>query len=437
MIKMARRLFALRPDEHTAAFHERALFNHILASMDPEDGRTCYMVPVGRGVQREYQKMFEDFTCCVGTGMESHALHGFGIYYESGNKLWVNLYAPSAAEWREAGVNLAMETDLPEGEAAKLTFTLQAPREFTLALRRPAWAGGEGFSVCVNGEPWVCLPLPGSYVEIRRRWRSGDTVELALPKALRFEPLRDNPMRVAVMWGPLVLAGDLGPEDTFEAWREGAIPALVVEDKAVGEWLLPVSGKPGHFRCRSGNGSEVEFLPFYRLQRRTYAVYFDLFTPAGWEAKKAEYAAERDRQRRLQQATVAFFQPGEMQPERDFDFQGEGTEFDESNRVQGRAYRRARQWMSWTLPIGEGRPLALVVTYFQDEWRRRSFDILVDGEKIAEQVVERGGVPHFYDLRYSVPAGLLAGKRKITVRFQATNGNETPKVFGVRLVRVE
>lgn len=87
MIKMARRLFALDPDEHYAAFHERALFNHILASMDPGDGRTCYMVPVGRGVQREYQKMFEDFTCCVGSGMESHALHGYGLYYESGDKL--------------------------------------------------------------------------------------------------------------------------------------------------------------------------------------------------------------------------------------------------------------------------------------------------------------------------------------------------------------
>ncbi len=95
MIKMTRRLFALRPDEHYAAFHERALFNHILSSIDPEDGRTCYMVPVGRGVQREYQKMFEDFTCCVGSGMESHALHGVGIYYESGDTLWVNLYAPS------------------------------------------------------------------------------------------------------------------------------------------------------------------------------------------------------------------------------------------------------------------------------------------------------------------------------------------------------
>jgi DUF1680 family protein len=436
MIKMARRLFALRPDECYAAFHERALFNHILSSIDPRDGRTCYMVPVGRGVQREYQKMFEDFTCCVGSGMESHALHGDGLYYESGDRLWVNLYVPTRAAWREAGVELTMETDLPEGKAAKLTLTLKAPRVFTLALRCPAWVAS-GFTVAVNGEALRGPSLPGSYVEVRRRWQSGDTVELTLPKYLRLEPLRDNPMRAAILWGPLVLAADLGPEDTFEAWRQGAIPALVVKDKAVSEWLLPVAGKPGHFRCRDGNGNEVEFLPFYRLQRRTYAVYLDLFSPADWEARKAEYAAERERQRKLQLATVAFFQPGEMQPERDFDFQGEGAEFDESNRVQGRAYRRAGKWMSCVMPSEPDRPQALVVTYFQDEWRRRTFDILVDGEKIARQVIERGGVPRFFDVSYPLPPGLANGKTRVTVRFQAAEGSETAKIFGVRLIRTQ
>jgi DUF1680 family protein len=67
MLKMTRELFALRPDIEYAEFHERALFNHILGSMD-DQGNTCYMVPVGQGVRREYQNMFQSFTCCVGTG---------------------------------------------------------------------------------------------------------------------------------------------------------------------------------------------------------------------------------------------------------------------------------------------------------------------------------------------------------------------------------
>ena len=95
------------------------------------------MVPVGRGVRREYQDMFRSFTCCVGSGMESHALHGDGLYYESGDKLWVNLYAPSTAKWEAAGVDLTMDTNFPEGESATLKLTLKAPKQFTLALRRP------------------------------------------------------------------------------------------------------------------------------------------------------------------------------------------------------------------------------------------------------------------------------------------------------------
>jgi len=60
--------------------------------------------PVGRDVRHEYQDMFENFTCCVGSGMESHALHGDGIYYEAGDKFWINLYAPSTVDWTAAGV---------------------------------------------------------------------------------------------------------------------------------------------------------------------------------------------------------------------------------------------------------------------------------------------------------------------------------------------
>ena len=154
MLKLTRRLFSLRPDAHYAEFHERALFNHILASIDPEDGRTCYMVPVGRGVRHEYSNMLGSFTCCVGSGMESHALHGDGIYYESGDRLWVNLYVPSTAQWKSAGASLAMETDFPEGQSATLRLELPAPKRLTLALRRPLWAG-DGFSVKVNGRPVI------------------------------------------------------------------------------------------------------------------------------------------------------------------------------------------------------------------------------------------------------------------------------------------
>ena len=185
MLKLTRKLFALQPDIRYAEFHERALFNHILGSIDSQDGATCYMVPVGSGVRREYADMQRSFTCCVGTGMESHALHGLGLYYEDGNRLWVNLYAPSTAQWEAAGVKLSMATSFPEGDTAALTLDLRAPKSFTIALRRPSWAG-EGFEVRVNDNT-VAQRLQNGYVEITRSWRSGDRIALTLPKTLRLD----------------------------------------------------------------------------------------------------------------------------------------------------------------------------------------------------------------------------------------------------------
>lgn len=314
MLKLTRRLFSIHPDAHYADFHERALFNHILASIDPEDGRTCYMVPVGRGVQHEYQDMFRSFTCCVGSGMESHALHGDGLYYQSEGKLWVNLYAPSTAEWTDAGVSLEMKTDFPEGESAFITLAVDSPREFTLALRRPSWAG-EDFTVKINGvtvsedvvRPYRDVPesgrpvegrdgvdRSGTYVELTRIWKTGDTVEIFLPKTLRLEPVPDNPKVTAIMWGPLVLAADF----TYPV-----IPVFVAAGRPVSEWIEAVPDSPGRFRVKdvgrdslgSGVGVDVDLLPFYRLHRRTYAVYFDLFTEAEWEEKKAGHSDDPSR----------------------------------------------------------------------------------------------------------------------------------------------
>ena len=456
MIKMTREMFALRPDAFYADFHERALFNHILASQDPQDGWACYMVPVGRGVQHEYERDMLDggFTCCVGSSMESHALHGFGLYYEAGDKLWVNLYAPSTADWKSAGVKLAMETDFPEGESATLSLTVATPKELTIALRRPYWAG-TNFSIKVNGElvgPEL-LAAPGSdgggrrggsssapkaswFVELKRTWKTGDAIAITLPKTLRLEPLPDNARRVAFLWGPLVLAGDLGAEEGRPRGREhDAVPVFVSAERPVTDWLKPVPDKPGRFRTEGvGKDRDVDFVPFYRLHRHTYAIYWDLFTPSEWDQRATELAAQRERQRKLEAATVGFVQSGEMQAERDANMQGEDTE---PLRLQSRAGRRGTKWFSFDLPVDPAQPMALVVTYNHDEWQERKFDVLVDGTRVGQQTIERRGPMRFFDVEYAVPADVLKGKQKVTVKFQADTGSEIGAVFGLRMIRAD
>jgi DUF1680 family protein len=441
MLKMTRRLFAIHPDIKYAEFEERALFNHVLGSIDPEDGRTCYMVPVGRGVRHEYQEMLRGFTCCVGSGMENHGLHGDGIYYESGDRLWVNLYVPSVATWKSAGVTLTMESSFPEGDTASLKLTLAKPKNFSLVLRRPSWAGA-AFAVKVNGKVVKDDSKPGSYIELKRRWNTGDTIALALPKALHLEGLADNKSRAALIWGPLVLAGDLGPERRGVA--ADPIPAFVTDGGPVSEWVTPVSSKPGVFRTAGvgrvsdGSDRDVDLVPFYRLHRRTYSIYWDLYTAQAWKQKLASLAAEQIRQHKLEAATIAFAQPGDADQEKSFNQQGEETTRDG---LMGRSGRRSKKWFSYDLPVDRSHPVSLIVTYNTDQRGKRSVEILVDGQQLGEQIIE-GSPPgsatgHFFDVDYKLPAELLKDKQKITVRFQAKGGNETTTVFGVRLIRAD
>jgi len=335
-----------------------------------------------------------------------------------------------------------MDTSFPEGDAATLKLTLQQPKQFTVALRRPSWAGA-GFTVRINGTLVKDLSKPGSYIELKRRWKNGDTISLVLPKTLRVEPTPDNPNRVALMWGPLVLAGDLGPERE----RRGgggpmaAIPSLVA-DGGVAEWLKPVAGKPGNFHTAGRDPDdqvrEIDLVPFYRLHRRSYEIYWDLYTSEGWQKKLTEVADERIRQRKLEAATISFVLPGDGQKEKEWNQQGEESTVD---RTMGRAGRRGRKWFSFDLPVDPSHPVALVVTYNSEQRPKRSGEILVDGQRVGEQAIEGSpngsAVGHFFDVNYRVPAELVKDKQKVTVRFQATGGNEIPTVFGVRTIRAD
>jgi uncharacterized protein len=443
MLKLTRQLFALQPDVRYAEFHERALFNHILGSMDDADGATCYMVPVGSGVRREYADMHRNFTCCVGTGMESHALHGLGLYYESGNKLYVNLYAPSTAHWESAGVKLTMDTGFPEGETAALTLDLRAAKSFTIAFRRPSWAG-TGFEVRVNDRK-VAQRVQAGYVEITRSWMPGDEITVALPKSLTLDRLKDNPKKAVVLWGPLVLAGNLGaaPRSREDGDGDGVRaaapdPVVLVTDRPVAEWMKPVSGKPGVFRTSgvartvtSQAPIDVEFSPFFSMHRRTYSAYWDVLTPAELRVRARELDDERARMRTLESATISSVAIGDRESEKKFNQQGVETSVIRSD---GRSGRRAIQWFSYDLPVNGQTMVTLVATYNSDQRRPRSFDVIVNGQRLGSESQPQSSVSKFYEKEYLIPADVLRHQEKLTVRFEATNGLEVTPVYGVRLI---
>ncbi len=84
---------------------------------------------------------------------------------------------------------------------------MEGEGDFALMLRVPSWCE-EGCTVTLNGEGAEVPLAPGSYAEIRRTWRAGDTVRLRLPMPVRrvecHPYVAENAGRVALMRGPLL-----------------------------------------------------------------------------------------------------------------------------------------------------------------------------------------------------------------------------------------
>src|SRR5665213_1573840 len=90
MLKLTRELFSLEPDAQKVDFYERALYNDILASQDPETDMFTYFMSLKPGHFKVYSTPDNSFWCCVGTGMENHSKYGDTIYFHTDDSLFVN-----------------------------------------------------------------------------------------------------------------------------------------------------------------------------------------------------------------------------------------------------------------------------------------------------------------------------------------------------------
>ncbi len=444
MLKLTRHLFEWSPSAQNMDFYERVLYNQILASQDPATGMMTYYIPLKPGAFKTYSTPTQSFWCCVGTGMENHAKYGESIYFHNDKCLYVNLFIPSELDWKEKGMRVRQKTQFPEEDVTRFEFECLKPIHLALKVRYPSWAQS-GMMLKVNGTTQPINQQPQSYVTIDRTWKNGDKVEIRLPMTLHMESMPDDSSVVALMYGPIVLAADLGASGIDSTMRYGPsephfgrlkpvdIPAFVGDRNQVLEGVKPVSGSPLEFRTTGITRPEgVSLVPFYKMSKDRYTVYWRIYTSGQWEDKRAADALSESKRKEIEQRTVDVVRVGDRQSEGEHNLQGDTTTggiYDE----QG--WRESwNGWFSYDLKIGVDRPFTLLCTYLGSEGRRRVFDILVDNERIATQTMEYHPTESF-DVEYPVPDGLTKGKNKITIRFQAQPDAMAGSVLGVRAVQ--
>lgn len=262
LLKLSRELFLFQPDARYMDYYERALYNHILASVAEHDAGNTYHVPLNAGARKQFSNARMDgFTCCNGTALESHTKLQDSIYFRAADDraLYVNLFIPSKLVWSTRGVTLTQRTDFPHSDTTKLA--VGGGGDFDLMVRVPGWAGRE-FIVRINGERQSHAAVPGSYLTLRRVWRDGDTVELQMPFDFHLLPVMDQPNLASLFHGPVLLAAqETEPRAT---WRPLTLKGEDLRQS--------IAGDPRTLRFRAGG---TDFRPFFETYGR-HSVYLDV-----------------------------------------------------------------------------------------------------------------------------------------------------------------
>ena len=432
MLKLTRHLFGWTADPRYADYYERALFNGILPTQNPDDGMMMWYVPMASGYYKCFSMPESDdspdrkdaFMCCVGTGIESFAKLSDSIYFHNGKELFINQFIASELWWQDKGLRLRQETDFPAEDYTQIILSLEKPIEFSFHLRIPYWAthGGE---VLLNGKSLQVFSSHGDYLTVNRIWEDGDTLKLRLPMCLYLHPMPDDETLAAIMYGPLVLAGELGKEGVPSVKAGQAsitepvdAPAFVVESDDLHRWIQPVEGTPLTFRT-VGQDEDVTLIPFYQLFGDRYAIYWRVYQ-MGSKAH-ADYLAEKyQRKDKLARTVDTIKVISNIESEHLHKIHSERSN---ASQHMGRNWRNAAEdgWFSYELAVLPDVPMTLSATYWGSE-TGYIFDIYVEDRCIATQTLNNNHPGEFVDVIYDIPIELTRDKDYVRVKFQGSVG---------------
>ena len=284
MLKLTRLLHFHQPARTDLVdYYERTLLNQMLGEQDPASphGFDCYYTGLSAGAFKRqplnyfpqgnpgvYATDWDTFTCDTATGLETPAKFADTIYSRDADGVYVNLFIPSQV--RTQGLVLRQDTGFPDDPVIRLSVVAGAAT-LTLRVRVPKWLAGSPV-IRLNGSPVTGLPgaqvrgvgeVGGGWIALRRRWQTGDLLQVTLPMELAVEPTPDHPAVQALTYGPVVLSGVYGSDP-------GSLtPQLEMAS------IRRTAAQPMTFEGVAGH-KPVKLIPIARAAHEYYTTYFQM-----------------------------------------------------------------------------------------------------------------------------------------------------------------
>lgn len=445
MLRLTKMLYATTGNTHYMDYYERALYNHILSTINPIQGGFVYFTPMRPGHYRVYSQPQTSFWCCVGSGMENHARYGEMIYSHKGDKeLIVNLFIPSVLTWGKTVVEQV--NSFPAEEGTTLMINPKKPAEFTVSIRIPEWTESAKMNAKVNGEP-VEAVLEDGFLKIERRWAKGDKISVDLPMSLRAVQLPDKTENYSFMYGPVVLAASLGKEDQLGMYADDSrgghiaagkklplneMPLIVGDMDDMLSRISKVEGKPLTFKMTGLaplKYKEMTLVPFSTLHECRYMVYWPLVSEQEWKERLAKQEADEKARIALELITADKVTCGEQQPESDhFSNVAESVNGDDNGRHWRMTGRNG--WFSYILNT-KGWPVQHVRIALNGREGNEA-TVLVNGKEAGSIIPHMTGNEeiHLIDIPQE-----FRSENVLEVTVKGMEGKASPKIYEIRIVK--
>lgn len=287
-LKLTETLYSWDHDVKYIDYIEEALFNSIYPSQDPDNHEgygKVYYTPFTTGGWQTYSTRDDAFWCCVLGGMENPARLSKMIYYKEKDNLYVNLFMPSTVTWSETGMVLTQEINFPYESGTKL-IVKEGADNVGIKIRVPGWANGP-LTIKVNGQEIVEEPVDG-YITITRDWAANDEITVNFSMGLSLYTAKGEGNKVAFKYGPILLASSLGLADPEKRYSTDAltwmnepqlqIPTLITDSSNPEDFMSLVDAETLTFRTDAiaSDGSSIDFVPYFTLNKERFAVYYDM-----------------------------------------------------------------------------------------------------------------------------------------------------------------